>query len=509
MIRTKYFFFFIVLGAVSFMNLVGCNSSSNTSTPTYSVGGSITGLTGTLVLQNNKGNDLTLKTGNKTFSFSNKLTSGAAYSVKVLTQPVSQTCTVTSGSGTIASADISSVAISCTSTTKITGVNPNSGDVSGGATVYITGYHFTDATAVTFGDTDATSFTVVSDNSITAVVPAGTAGTVDVSVTTALNTSATSAGDAFTYGERTVYIASPDDNSLYNCTVDTETGDFSDCANAITSSTLSPVYAGMVTIGDNQYVQFSAENNHTFTSCLASDPTALTCEGAVSVYSPNVGSFASYTLQNKQYIYLVLADYKGLLLFKLRSDGKSDFGYINVTPATTPTGWTTNSITLQTIGGVQYAYLTGSQSGSDFVLQCTVDPDTGLLSECAKSTVGDNPSSITFGILNSTLYAYVGQSSGTAVYFCDVDTTTGELTGCATTATDVAESPAFVAIETYGAGEFSPTYAYIVDTTDKKIHKCDVYNDGTIGSSYNCTDISSPTPSETYNPSMLFFGYVK
>ncbi|WP_406275660.1 IPT/TIG domain-containing protein [Nocardia sp. NBC_00881] len=60
---------------------------------------------------------------------------------------------------------------------------PNVGPVSGGTTVVLTGSGLTGATAVTFGGTPATSFTVNSDTQITAVAPAGT-GTVQIAVTT-------------------------------------------------------------------------------------------------------------------------------------------------------------------------------------------------------------------------------------------------------------------------------------------------------------------------------------
>jgi hypothetical protein len=77
-------------------------------------------------------------------------------------------------------------------------VSPNSGPEAGGTTVTITGTNFTGASAVKFGSTNATSFTVNSTTSITAMSPAGT-GTVDVTVTTSGGTSATSSADQFTY----------------------------------------------------------------------------------------------------------------------------------------------------------------------------------------------------------------------------------------------------------------------------------------------------------------------
>ncbi len=81
----------------------------------------------------------------------------------------------------------------------VTGVSPNTGTAAGGDTVTISGTGFTTATGVYFGGVATTSFTVNSDGSITAVTPAGTAGTVDVTVSAAGGTSATGEADQFTY----------------------------------------------------------------------------------------------------------------------------------------------------------------------------------------------------------------------------------------------------------------------------------------------------------------------
>jgi IPT/TIG domain len=66
-------------------------------------------------------------------------------------------------------------------------------------TVTITGSGFTGATGVFFGSTPADSFTVDNDTQITAVTTFKGAKTVDVTVTTAGGTSATSSNDHFTY----------------------------------------------------------------------------------------------------------------------------------------------------------------------------------------------------------------------------------------------------------------------------------------------------------------------
>ncbi|PHV46741.1 hypothetical protein CSQ91_28270, partial [Janthinobacterium sp. BJB301] len=81
----------------------------------------------------------------------------------------------------------------------VSSISPTSGPTTGGATVIITGSNFSGTTAVTFGATAATGYTVNSATQITATAPVGGAGTVDVSVTSVGGTSATSANDQFTY----------------------------------------------------------------------------------------------------------------------------------------------------------------------------------------------------------------------------------------------------------------------------------------------------------------------
>src|SRR5271166_4989187 len=57
-------------------------------TCTNTIGGTISGLTGTgLVLQDNGGNNLTVSANATTFTFATALDSGASYAVTVLTQP--------------------------------------------------------------------------------------------------------------------------------------------------------------------------------------------------------------------------------------------------------------------------------------------------------------------------------------------------------------------------------------------------------------------------------------
>jgi PGF-pre-PGF domain-containing protein len=98
----------------------------------------------------------------------------------------------------------------------VSSISPGTGPVTGGTPVTITGIGFTGATNVSFGGTPALSFTSVTaaeDSQIVAIAPAGTAGTVHVTVTNPSGTSAQSPGDLYTYPAAPAPVPVPGDNS--------------------------------------------------------------------------------------------------------------------------------------------------------------------------------------------------------------------------------------------------------------------------------------------------------
>jgi len=78
----------------------------------YSIGGTVSGLSGSLVLQNNGADNLTVS-ANGSFAFNTALSNSTAYAVTVLTEPASQDCTVTSGVGTVADANVVNIVVQC------------------------------------------------------------------------------------------------------------------------------------------------------------------------------------------------------------------------------------------------------------------------------------------------------------------------------------------------------------------------------------------------------------
>lgn len=92
-----------------------CLEPKTSGAPTYTVGGTVTGLSGSgLALSLNGGTSLPIS-GNGTFAFPSALAGGASYVVAVATQPGSpaQTCTVSNGTGIIGTANVTDVDVTC------------------------------------------------------------------------------------------------------------------------------------------------------------------------------------------------------------------------------------------------------------------------------------------------------------------------------------------------------------------------------------------------------------
>jgi len=148
-----------------------------TGTGSYTIGGSVSNLVGTgLVLVDNSTDSLTVTSNsgaNVNFTFNTKVSSGGTYSVAVQTQPSNpaQTCTVTGGSGTVSTANVTTVSVACTTNAvtamiggTLSGLQPNTQvilqDNGGDSLTLKANGSFTFKTPVT-GPTDAYNVTVL------------------------------------------------------------------------------------------------------------------------------------------------------------------------------------------------------------------------------------------------------------------------------------------------------------------------------------------------------------
>lgn len=168
------------------------------STNAYTVGGTVSGLAGQLTVQDNGGDALTVG-ANGAFTFPVAIAQGGAYAVTVQSKPANQTCTVSNGAGTMGSAAIKNVLITCSTITHTVGgtISGLVGQVqlqnNGADTLTVANNGaFTFATPVAEGSTYAVSVltqpiaqtcTVQNGNGTT-----GTIGVTNVGVTCVTNT---------------------------------------------------------------------------------------------------------------------------------------------------------------------------------------------------------------------------------------------------------------------------------------------------------------------------------
>ncbi len=127
--QISIFKLFVLIIAYAFLMLLfQCNQNQNSSTKllnlfsgsilkpnptgTFTIGGNIQGLKGTIILQNNGTDNLTLST-NGSFTFSTQLAKEAIYYVTVLSQPANQNCSVSEGQEFVYDSDIDSIWINC------------------------------------------------------------------------------------------------------------------------------------------------------------------------------------------------------------------------------------------------------------------------------------------------------------------------------------------------------------------------------------------------------------
>ncbi|MFZ0250357.1 MAG: IPT/TIG domain-containing protein [Acidimicrobiales bacterium] len=128
----------------------------------------------------------------------------------------------------------------------VNSIAPDAGALAGGGDVIVAGNGFVPGVTVYFGDQVSSSVTVLSGGTgLYAVAPAGTAGAVDITVSSDQGTSATSLHDAYFYGSPVVTSVSPGTGSSGGGTTVTITGSgFS--PDSTVSFGLQPATSGIV-----------------------------------------------------------------------------------------------------------------------------------------------------------------------------------------------------------------------------------------------------------------------
>jgi len=166
------------------LSLVGCGGGGGGGPPpTHSVGGTVSGLSGSGLVLADNGSDHLAITGNGSFTFPTPLANGATYDVSVFEQPgtPAQTCTVTGGTGIVANAAVTSVSVVCLTPPPPVAISPASVNLAaGGSQQFDATVNGTSSTAVTWevngiAGGNAATGTISAAGLYTAPVVAGTA----------------------------------------------------------------------------------------------------------------------------------------------------------------------------------------------------------------------------------------------------------------------------------------------------------------------------------------------
>jgi len=434
----------------------GGGGGGNTSTPppaTYSIGGSVTGLSGTLVLQDNGGNNLSV-TAAGNFTFSTKLASGTAYSVTVLTQPSGQTCSVTSGSGTVSSSNVTNVAVACTASgtgagvtiggtvTGLTGTGLVLQDNGGDDLTITKNGAFTFATSLASGTAYAvTVSTQPTSPSQTCKVSSGTGTTASTNVTS-VAVSCASVG-------MFAYTASNTGNEIYAFTISPTTGQLSPVSGSPYTEGTAPA---AVSLAPNGKFAFSATNDgkeiYAFTieqnsGALMTVPGSPFPTGFANgspypdiAVSPNSQDLYLASSGDGEVVGFSIDPTSGALTQLPHSPYTAGAGAAGI-PAFSPNG--------------DFLYVVNSTAGT--VSGWSIGSDGSLTSVGADvSTGGADPVWIAF--TPNGEFAYVSNNGGNSVAAFSVNTTTGVLTALGSP-TPVSESPEDLTINSAG------TYLYV------------------------------------------------
>jgi predicted SpoU family rRNA methylase len=261
----------------------GTVASSNVTTvsvsckanPTFTIGGTVSGLnTGASVtLLDNATDSLTVST-NGTFTFKTALATGAGYNVTIASQPSNETCTITNASGTVASANVSNVSVSCVTNTFTIG-----GTVNG----------LNSGASVTLLDNATDSLTIITNGTFTFKTPLATGATYNVT----LATQPTNETCTITNASGTVVSANITNVSV-SCATNTFTiGGTVSGLNTGASVTLLDNATDSLTVGTNGAFTFKIAHatGAAYSVTVSTQPTGQTCtitNGTGTVASANI-----------------------------------------------------------------------------------------------------------------------------------------------------------------------------------------------------------------------------
>lgn len=331
----------------------------------------------------------------------------------------------------------------------LTAVSPSAGPTLGGTSVAITGTNFTGATAVDFATAAATSFTVASSTSITATSPAGSPGTVNVTVTTPHGTSVTSSVDQYTYIAlaATLSVSAPSTaiaGTAFSLTV-TAKDSYGNTATGYTGTVHFTSTDGAAVLPGNYTFTAADAGVHTFTSgatlkTAGSQTITVTDTGTASI----TGTTPAITVSPNVVATLTQS-----------------------TPTTPETAGTTYSVTLTATDA--YGNATGSGSQTVTLAYGTNNSVLTTSSNGTKAAIGAGSGSLVAYAAGADTIALTFSSSGIAtLYYMPVTATTagtlraaiGTVVATEATGVTVNADPISSAVAVLDPSSGGPGYGY-------------------------------------------------
>jgi 6-phosphogluconolactonase (cycloisomerase 2 family) len=397
--------------------LSACGGGGNDSGSSYTLGGSVSTLTGNgLILQSN-GETLNVAASATSFTFTNPLS--GSYDVSILVQPTGETCTVANASGSASGSSVTSVSVLC---------RPYA--------VYV---------ADSTGNAIAT-FTM------------GAGGMLSAASSPMLPTAATPGAIVVSSDGKHAWVAYQDDPAISSLLIDSA-GNLS--LQGATSNALSQQDAlALSTDGKSLY---AAENGAAEISQFTINGSGVASTAPATSVAAGINPSALAATADGTHLYVANASANSVSGYTISASGKPT---ALATPATSTTAYGTGPKGIAVNPSVGVLYVTLSDSAK--VVQYNVDTTTGALTYHASQATGTTPRGIT--VSPSGNYAYVANyGAGTISQYTLAG---GTITPLSTPTVAAGTRPVSIAISPDGG------YAYVTNFGDSTISQYSIGANG-------------------------------
>jgi YVTN family beta-propeller protein len=431
-----------------FLFLTACGGGS--SNPTYTVGGTVSGLTsGSLVLKNNNGDDLTISANSTSFTFTTALASGSTYAVTAGTRPNGLTCSVSNGSGTISTASISNITLICQSqyvyvpnrdtyptfTVSVYTISPSTGILTSFSPSTVTDSNLNSPIAIAVNPAGTFAYVVnyfsstvsmFSVNSSTGALTALNPATVSTDPSGgAANANSTSIviNPAGTFA----YVVNHYTNNVSMFAINTSTGILSPLSTPSVPSGNDPRWISINPAGTFAYVTNYADNTLTIYS-IGIDGILT----AVSTISTGAGPSHIAIHPGGKYAYVTNSTANSISILNLQN---------NTVIGTVLTGNGPSQIAINPDGTNAYVVNSNSNTVSMYSFG-----SEGSLIPLSTATIATGATPVSIGINPSGAYAYVSNAGDNTVSMYAINSSTGILSALSSPVV-TGTTPFFMAIK--------------------------------------------------------------